>query len=206
MKNFKIYHGLIVALLATNLYQNDLNQKLQSEYLYEVEKLEASIDEISCTYDSLKVSVHENPEKKTKDPKQKKQIKSSLFNLDCFHVQRYVDPILDTRLFKALMSYSGPKALVTSARRLHCKHSKHFTGKAIDIRLNDSGKEMLAYLVSPAGKNWCKSKGISFLIENKPGSKSLSYYKEHPIYKDYVYENPGASSLHIHLYLGKSIL
>lgn len=100
-------------------------------------------------------------------------------------------------LEKALLDYNGPKVPISSLRR-HGTVSKHCCGKAVDFAWS---QELIDYLVSEEGTAWRVAHGINFYIEDKPGSKKLTPYKNNPTYNKFVFENARASGPHIHLNL-----
>lgn len=115
-----------------------------------------------------------------------------------FQLQKPLNTRIHETLEKALLSYQGPKVMITSLRRFGTV-SKHCCGKAVDFEWSH---ELIEYLVSEEGTAWRNTNGIkTFYIEDRPGSKLLKPYKNNVSYQQYVFENPAASGPHIHLNL-----
>jgi len=107
---------------------------------------------------------------------------------------------LSMQMWAALSAYSGPPAQVTSIVRDWTKSSSHYTGDAIDIRWDESGKLFAYWLVSDAGKEWVREYNLKILFENLKENEFRSG-KFRKFYKN----NPNATAPHIHIECTKKV-
>lgn len=68
-----------------------------------------------------------------------------------FIVKDQVNPEMEPALYKALATYQGPPATITSMFRPHSHGSDHRDKLAVDIRWNESGKLMAEWLITEDG-------------------------------------------------------
>lgn len=111
---------------------------------------------------------------------------------------RASDKRVDRLMFEALATYNGPSCTITSMRRLSNPASKHFSGKAVDIKITD---ELIEYLTSDDGRKWLAMYGLDFYIEDNRKSSRLRRYLDNPLTRPHCKVIPWASGLHVHLYL-----
>lgn len=107
-----------------------------------------------------------------------------------------VDTSICRKFALALSDYSGPKVRVNSIRRHSNRHSDHYHGKAVDFELSN---DLVSWLLSPMGKEWCTKHSLHFYIEGKPGSRKVKSYLSDPIASKHIFFNPLATGDHIHL-------
>lgn len=93
-------------------------------------------------------------------------------------------------IIAALLDYSGPDIIITSAYRSDNPRSKHYYGKAIDISTKLNFDSFISYLDSPTGQDWLKKHKLKYNIEN------YAPYRRHPAYR----YNPRATGPHVHIY------
>lgn len=105
-----------------------------------------------------------------------------------------VKPNIDKELYKALSTYTGPPATITSMYRPHSKGSCHSIGRAVDIRWNENGKLMAEWLVSEDGVKWQQDNNLVIHFENIPDKR---YRKD--VFQYYYMWNPNATGPHIHI-------
>ena len=196
-----------ISLIFTCVYLYNQIKDTHNVVMQKTDELYDIIDYYQCHIDSL-ATISSIPHKSTiipakqhKEISKKKIIKSSAFNFSSFKICKNVDRYLQTSFCRALDSYTGPMGvLITSMRRKYCTHSQHSTGNAIDINMDHSGEKMLYWLISAEGVEWLVDHGLSFYIEDKPHSSRLTKYKNDDTFKWYVFENKGATGLHIRMY------
>lgn len=213
IKEFKLSQFQLVSifmnmlLLATCTYLYTEIKETHQMTVQKTDELLEIIDYYQCNVDSLAeltVQKHENRSNKksdnvAKNRKINKSKKSSIMSFEGFRVASNVDRYLHSSLCKALKSYNGPgSVLITSMRRLYCKHSKHSTGEAIDINMDKHGRNMLEWLISPEGLEWLQDHKLSFYVEDKPRSCRLDEFRDR--FSEYIFENRRATGLHIHMY------
>lgn len=131
--------------------------------------------------------------------KSKAPTRKRITELHGFDVCKGLDGRISAKMDSVMLSYKGPKVLVTSLRRNWNKKSDHYHGNAVDF---DFSHEMIMYLVSEEGKAWMLEHGLYFYIEGRPGSKKVAEYLKDPLTAPYVFFNPnakGRSGNHIHL-------
>lgn len=68
-----------------------------------------------------------------------------------FVVKEQVNPEMEPALYKALSTYQGPPATITSMYRPRSYGSDHRDKLAVDIRWNESGKLMAEWLITEDG-------------------------------------------------------
>jgi hypothetical protein len=199
-----IFMNLVLLSTCTFLYLEIKETKQmtvqKTDQLYEiVDYYQCNVDSLtSLSYKEHKTSSNNKP-KDVKSSQSTKSRKSSILSFENFRVASNVDRYLHESLCSALKSYTGPgSALITSMRRKHCKHSKHSTGEAIDINMDKNGRNMLKWLITDSGQQWLVEHELSFYVEDKPKSRRLDEFRE--TYSDYIFENRGATGLHIHMY------
>lgn len=117
-----------------------------------------------------------------------------------FTLQKNLNTAVDNRLKEALIEFKTlnvPTVIISSlVRHKWNPKSKHRTGKAVDFEFNH---ELIDWLVSEEGQIWINKYGITFYIEDKPGSKALIPYLKNSKYSKYVFENKYATGKHIHI-------
>ena len=193
--------NIILIITIMHLYTDIMNIKQQTKE--DIDTLTETLDYYQCNVDSLSNLVTYKHTVKTKVSKQtqkspQKIKESTILQFDSFKWYNSVDVYLHKSMCKALDQYSGPdNILITSMRRKWCKHSKHFTGEAVDIQLNQSGRNMFEWMISEDGKLWLTDHNLFFYIEDKPGSSKLKEFRER--FSEYIFENKNATGLHIHL-------
>ena len=117
-----------------------------------------------------------------------------------FRLQKCLDTSVNPKLKEALIEFKflgGPDVRISSlVRHKWSSKSKHRCGKAVDFEFSH---ELIDWLVSEVGKSWMEKHGMTFFIEDVPGSKVLKPYLQDVKYVKYVFENPYATGPHIHL-------
>lgn len=93
-------------------------------------------------------------------------------------------------LYKALCSYQGPTAMITSVFRSQVAKSRHAHQRALDIAWDPA---IADWLLSVEGEKWLKEYNIQVYFENIPSCKNG--------YSKYYMYNPAATGPHIHLQL-----
>lgn len=131
----------------------------------------------------------------------KKASKSYHFPGTVVEVKEGTDLRISESLIVALLSL--PKSLpivVTSGRRSTNPSSHHFSGQAIDIRLDDEGKRLADWLITAEGESWRKTNRIEFYIEDRY-SRASTFQEFSPEYfEEYFFYNILATGPHIHLW------
>lgn len=206
VSNFQLMSVFMnIMLLVTCIYLYTEIKETHQLTVQKTDELYEIIDYYQCNVDSLAnltVQKHDNSSNKksvnTKTSSSKPK-KSSMMSFEGFRVASNVDRYLHSSLCSALKSYTGPgSVLITSMRRRYCTHSKHSTGKAIDINMDKNGRNMLDWLISSEGLQWLSEHNLSFYVEDKPRSRRLDEFRER--FSDYIFENKHATGLHIHMY------
>lgn len=113
-----------------------------------------------------------------------------------FITKSSVNPEMDKDLYKALSTYTGPPATITSLYRPHSHGSRHKTKRAVDIRWNENGKLMAEWLLTEEGSKWMTQNNLKIYLENVPETK---YRKG--VFEEFYMWNPKATGPHIHISL-----
>lgn len=205
IKALSIFANILLLITIVNFSVPTQPKPVDSDVTYLtnlVTKYQSVVDSLECHTIAVKKSnVKECKKMSSVKRKSPRFDKSTMLVLEGFRVSSSCDKYLDEALHMALSSYIGSeRPLITSMRRSFCSHSKHRSGKAVDINMDTAGREMLKHLITEEGKMWLSSNNLSFFIEDKPGSKRLREFRTEE-YKDYLFENRGATGLHIHLYI-----
>lgn len=117
----------------------------------------------------------------------------------------FVQPKIDPKLLAALVAFSQmqgtPKDIViTSIQRTGNSRSKHFTGKAIDLKADNKGKRFIEWLDTEDGKGWLREHNLKFFIEDNQWSRFLNFWVDTSL-EDTIFLNHKATGPHVHLQL-----
>lgn len=99
-------------------------------------------------------------------------------------------------LMHALLSYTGPAAFINSIHRPSNPRSLHKLGRAVDLQVTET---LVDWLVSDEGAQWRSEFGIRFFLEDNKNSRIMKTWKSNPKTSPFVFVNPKATGLHVHL-------
>lgn len=132
---FNVNTILILALGCFLAWQGDNNKRATS---IQIENIESKVDTLTRQVDSLNLM---HPWRETKS--KKSSCVGTQIGKFIFGGYKMAAP-----MYEAMVTYSGPKVSINSCFRSWSTKSRHFHGKAIDIKVED---EVLRWLVSEAG-------------------------------------------------------
>jgi hypothetical protein len=207
-----------------------INMTSQHAELGYAKELQSNIDHLNCTVDSLYNQLEKRTcevENLSNFTRQFKEDPLKLANVlvEQENFRQFVDSTqfypaaskfrvkynirdsrLDEKLLAAMIDYSSiegtPLLTVTSATRHNSSRSKHYYGKALDLRYNANLEQFLCWIEEPEGKAWLKKHNLWFYIEDNYWSSKILPWKQH--YAEHVFMNRKASGPHVHLELRES--